>query len=531
MKLFGDAKKVLNLRFALVLLAGLIVLVFFNVFKNDRVLDDIDFITRWIPKFELSNVWNLLQGDTPNGHKHVYRPIRSLFYLLSYGIWNYNYVGYHLQGILIHTVSTALVYLISAKILKNQLAALFSATFFGVHPLHVEPVVFIAASFDNLGSLFFLLSLYFYAIYVEDQKKLSLAISWLSALFAYFSYEITLFLPMVIVLYDFVFRTKKNYLLYALFFAPLLLYIYIRTLVGSDVRSLVFLDTNWYLVILTSLKAFWQVCKLLALPLTLSTIYTLPGGIVMSIDQQTVTAAQVFRTDLIWGVVTMITSLYIFVRSLKKDKILGFGIGFSLLSITPFLNGVLSLVLADRYLYLTVWGFSLIVTQLCLKLFNKIGHLRLLYSLAFFTFLIGLLVFYGYLAHRRVGAWRDQLSITTDTYNKSPRSAVATNALASTYEKLGDFDKAIELYNRGLEISSTEVGPMSNLAGIYIARKDYVKAKDLLNLAIKNKPNDGFLYYNLGLVLRLLGENKQADAAFEKANELGTEIKTNRETN
>lgn len=70
----------------------------------------------------------------------------------------------------------------------------------------------------------------------------------------------------------------------------------------------------------------------------------------------------------------------------------------------------------------------------------------------------------------------------------------------------GDTAKAVYNYKQALDLVSTFMEPQRELAGIYLAKNDIIKAEPYINGAIKLAPNDGQLLYYKGA--RYLAEQK-----------------------
>ena len=88
-----------------------------------------------------------------------YRPLALLLWWLGDHLWHGAPVGYHAVALLLHGLNALLVYALGRRLIGSTYAALMAALLFAVHPLHVEPVTWIAAGSDLLCSTFSLLSL------------------------------------------------------------------------------------------------------------------------------------------------------------------------------------------------------------------------------------------------------------------------------------------------------------------------------------------------------------------------------------
>src|SRR5882724_11370246 len=73
----------------------------------------------------------------------------------------------HLENVAIHAVTSALVYAIAVRALRNGAAALLVALLFAVHPLHVESVAWISERKDLLCGLFYALAVLAHLHYAE----------------------------------------------------------------------------------------------------------------------------------------------------------------------------------------------------------------------------------------------------------------------------------------------------------------------------------------------------------------------------
>ena len=91
-----------------------------------------------------------------------YQPITMLSYMIEYKLFALNPFGYHLMNLLFHLLGTLFVFLIIKKLSGNDLVALITSLLFGIHPLHVESVTWIAERKDVLYGFYFLWALYLY---------------------------------------------------------------------------------------------------------------------------------------------------------------------------------------------------------------------------------------------------------------------------------------------------------------------------------------------------------------------------------
>ena len=75
--------------------------------------------------------------------------------------------GHHLTSVLLHALNTALLFLLLRGLTGALWRSVFVAALFGLHPLHVESVAWVAERKDVLSACFGFLSLIFYARYAQ----------------------------------------------------------------------------------------------------------------------------------------------------------------------------------------------------------------------------------------------------------------------------------------------------------------------------------------------------------------------------
>lgn len=109
--------------------------------------------------------WAFTSIEASNWH-----PLTWLSHMLDcelFGLWP---GGHHLTNTLLHALNAALLFLVLARMTGRVGPSLFVAALFGVHPLHVESVAWVAERKDVLSTTFFLLVLWVYALRAERER-------------------------------------------------------------------------------------------------------------------------------------------------------------------------------------------------------------------------------------------------------------------------------------------------------------------------------------------------------------------------
>ncbi len=133
-----------------------------------------------------------------------YHPLTVLSLAANYAISGTEPWSYLLFNLLLHLANTVLVfwfaYLLSDK---KRWVALFTALLFGIHPMHVESVVWISERKDVLYTLFFLLSLLAYWKYLQTNRSTGYWACFLLFACSLLSKPAAIVLPLVLLLLDY----------------------------------------------------------------------------------------------------------------------------------------------------------------------------------------------------------------------------------------------------------------------------------------------------------------------------------------
>ena len=138
-----------------------------------------------------------------------YHPLTMLLCTLGYKITELHGFYFHASNLGIHLFNVYLVFRLTEKLVKNNLfVAMFTALLFGVHPMHIESVAWVAELKDVLYTMFFLLSLNMYLLFVDKGGKERYLMSLLFFLLSLLARGQAVVLTPVILLLDFLGKRK-----------------------------------------------------------------------------------------------------------------------------------------------------------------------------------------------------------------------------------------------------------------------------------------------------------------------------------
>jgi protein O-mannosyl-transferase len=98
-----------------------------------------------------------------------WHPLTWLSHMLDCQWFGLKPWGHHLTNLLLHTANTLLLFLVLARMTKAAGRSFFVAALFGLHPMHVESVAWVAERKDVLSTFFWMLTLLAYARYAQCQ--------------------------------------------------------------------------------------------------------------------------------------------------------------------------------------------------------------------------------------------------------------------------------------------------------------------------------------------------------------------------
>jgi 4-amino-4-deoxy-L-arabinose transferase-like glycosyltransferase len=135
-------------------------------------------------------------------YAEFWHPLTWLSLMLDYQLYGLNAGGYHLTNLILHILSTLLLFWLFNHMTGMVWRSAFVAALFALHPLHVESVAWIAERKDVLSAFFFMLTLCLYVYYTENPgiKRYLLAVFCFSC--GLMSKPIVVTLPIILLLLD-----------------------------------------------------------------------------------------------------------------------------------------------------------------------------------------------------------------------------------------------------------------------------------------------------------------------------------------
>ncbi len=494
--------------------------IYANSLQNEFVFDDESVVVNNTSIQSLSNIPKYFTADE-GFHKVIgryYRPVVSTTYAIDYAIWGLKPFGFHLTNILIHLISSLLLFALLKFMFKNfkfgLTGAFIGSLLFAVHPIHTEAVAWVSGRTDSLVTLFFFASFLFYIKYSDDLKSQK-NLNWALAFYALglLSKEMIITMPVFILLYDFIFKKeskdffKKNIRAYLLFAGVTVLYLIIRYLVLKDIpereKYLYFYGIDGITALGTMLKTIPVYLKLLFVPFNLLYHY---NGVISD-------AKSLFDAVVLLSALFVIAGIAVPVLIRKDFPVFAFAILFFFISLLPVMNIIPTMnLMAERFLYLSSFALSVAVAGIVIYLKSENGARN--YSLV----VIIILLIFSFLTFQRNKDWVSE-EILFATGEGVDGTVLLVNS-GNQYANSQKYDIAKEKYLRAIGIRDNNVLAHHNLGQIYILQNvlDSAEIHISRGIAIDSLAPDG--YFQLSNLYQMMGRNEDAIPLLEKLQQI-----------
>ena len=553
----------LNPKLLYILLSLIPLCVFLNTLQSGFVYDDIGVIEENYFIRTLDNIPKLFSKDFFRlANELSYRPVVTLSYFFDYAIWHLNPFGYHLTNVILHTINSVLLYAVVLRLVRMRSVALFSAILFSIHPCVTEAVNAISYREDILATLFIFLSC---LCLILSGKKVYYALSLLSYLLSLFSKETAIVMPLFILLYWAFFMRKHhpsfhpvrvgtgsfpsasqlngsesfspaksrwvrdftNYFLGYILISIFYLIIRFIVLKNPLEASVGYLQGSIAINFMTMAKILASYVKLMFLPFHLSADYTIAPVLSVS-DTSFITSLILLAAAgiIIFKTIQRITSLPVS----NRNRIYSLFMLCFFAALLPVLNIVpIGHIMADRYLYLPVAGFCIVISGLLFhevitqpplskrEIFPVYNHNILSKSVFIIPLISILCIFFTTKTILRNRDWRNEYTFWTKILSEQPQNYDAHNNLGNYFYKQGALDRAICELEEAVRLKKNYPEGHNSLGTMYIDKGLIDKSIAEYAEAVKYRPIFPQAYYNLGNAYIKKGMVDDAIKFFDKA--------------
>ena len=447
------------------------------------------------------------------GNPDYWRPVSMISHMLDCELFKLHGGGHHLTSVLLHGLNTLLLFGLFRQMTGKVWPSALVAALFGLHPLHVESVAWIAERKDVLSATFALLATSAYVAYTRRPNMRRFLLATVLFAMGLISKPMIVTLPMVWLLMDYwplkrlptgnprrtirVFTEKIPLLVLSA--AICLLTIRNQQQVGAMVAAdaVVIGDRidNAVVSYLRYLgKTIW--------PEDLAVLYTHP----YLTGSEPWSAASVGAA---WTALVVITSTLFG----QRQRYLLVGWLWFLGTLVPVI-GVVQVggqAMADRYTYIPLVGLFIMVAWAAPYPLTMRGRVPMGMAV------VGILVACTITAWLQTRHWETTRSIFEHTLRAEPDSATAHQIVGTRLRAEGQSEEALYHLQKALELSPLFAEAHNSLGRLLYEQEQFEQAANHFVQAIKIKPSESEGYNNLGMVYLDHDDYQQAIECFEEA--------------
>ena len=523
---------------SIILISCLGIIIYSNTYHGSFHFDDNVFIINNVVIRNIQDLHNIW----------AYFPCRFVTFLsfaVNYHCHQLHVAGYHLFNIAVHLVSAILVWWLtlltlstpafeenSAKskqlgLLKaspvgeaghkipqsGNFMALFAGLIFVSHPVQTESVTFIWQRAASMATMFYLASLCFY---IQSRLMRDSIFYYIGALItmmmAMFTKEISITLPLMILIYEVMFLKDKRSLnwrrlspfLLCLFIIPLITLLTHSARVPHIQGSPQLPEgTSPVQYMLTQLRVMVTYIRLVFIPLNQNFDYDYP------------ISKSILEAPTLFSFLFLIVILYSARRLYPRHRLISFSIFWFFLNLLPESAPFpVKDVIFEHRVYLSLVGYSLFLAGSMYYLLGQ-KHFKTMVVILLMT-----VTCYAILTYQRNKVWQDDISLWDDVSQKSPHKVRSYCNLGLDYAKQGNLFQAIGNFNKALEIDPKSTLAYYNRGLCYDKQGKLIQAISDFTKVIVLKPDYAPAYYNRGFCYDKQGDYARAVFDYSKAIEI-----------
>ncbi len=472
------------------------ILVYANTLLNGLFYDDEQFIYNnfSVQHFQINNFFtqSLVTGD--GQLSNYYRPLLFLAFSIDYQLFGDSGFIYHFSSMILHGLSGVVLFLFLEKLFKRKDLAFLTSLLWLIHPVQTEAISYASGRGDPL-SFFFVVSTLYLSLFQKKKNKIFSILTFTCALL---SKEIALIAPLLLfisylVLQKNLSHTTLNKTIKATlpFFIIACIYFLLRLTILNFANTLNFYGSenlytqNIFVRVNTFFHLFPEYIKILIFPKTLFIEREVTMNIQTSITPESLLSFFIITS-------TLILSLWVWIK--YKITEFFFGTTWFMLSFLPTM-GILPIngIFYEHFLYYPSVGFFFLFAYVLIRI-TKISTkiLQFFYLLLFFL----LILLLGIRTIMRNNDWKNPIIFYEQTLTHAKSSRIYNN-LAMSYAEKGNSQKALDNYQKAINLSDFYPETHFNMGNTYFSMGKIVKAEAEYKKTIEMNPYFYPAYVNL----------------------------------
>lgn len=499
-------------------------LVYANTLANGFVSDDHQQIEgnpyahsfRYVGKIFTTTVWSF-QGN--EGHTNYYRPLMTLGYVLCDKIFQNYPFGFHLVNLFLNCLVVWLVYRLCQQALLDDRVAFVAAIVFAFHPVHSEAVAWIAAVTELQLAIFYLLAFLLYLRLGEPgtNKPKTLILLGLSFVFALFSKEQAVTLPVLATIYEHFYRADRRVTTWAQ-----KMYRYAGLWIWTAAYLL------FRVVVLHGFAPVAQRPDLTLFQLTLSALALIAQYAAKLVWPHPLIAFYLFEKSISFSDPHVLPGVFIVVIFLallgilwRYARLYSFWLIWMGVTLAPVLNvrWMAASAFAERYLYLPSVGFCFLVAGAVVALWIRLREMQWMRAAAA-SCGFALIASASLLIFERNRQWHDDERMMTADLARQPHASYLRANIGAIAWSRNHKDVAVRHWRQALVDKPDNAIALCNLGMAMIDEKNWTEAESYLQAAVAARPRFASPHIYLGDLYLKQERMGDSEAEYRRAIEI-----------
>lgn len=432
-----------------------------------------------------------------------YRPLLNISFLIDAQLGGIKPFTYHLSNIVVHAISSCLVYGIFKVMKKSWKIALSFACIFLVHPVLTTSVAWIPGRTDSLLGLFSFASFLCFLFFISHRRIVSYVLHIFFALLTCMIKETAIVLPVLCCVYLFVDEKRSLRDIFPFFLKHKWLMLGWTLSVGGWFC--------WRAVILAEATKVNGMYAFTSIFTNSPAIISYVGKIFLPFNLSVLPVLEDLR--LVFGVISLLLLVGgVFLSKKARTSYVLFGFVWFLLFLLPSL--VISFLCHEYRLYVPILGIMMVISET--DGFKWLLKREKLF-LAVNVIVIG---GFAFICWQYQNNFSNRFIFWESAVRTSPHAPLAHRNLGAMYHLEGRFDEAEAEYRKTLTLNPRESMVHNNLGLIYMERGEHKKAEREFIIDYQIFPEHEKAYYNLGLLYFKQGRKDEAAKYWKKTLEV-----------
>ena len=504
--------------FAVVALVLLVLGVYWAVFNAEFLnFDDNEYVTENAIVCE-GLTWHGAQWAFMTGHFASWLPLTWLSHMTDVQCFGLNAGAHHGVNLTLHTLNVLLLLGLLYRLTDRFWPSWVVAAWFGLHPLHVESVAWVAERKDVLSTFFALLAVWAYMRYARCRSWPAYVAAVVLFAFGLMSKPMIVTLPCLLLLLDYwplsrlrdtdgrmTWRALPRCLIEKLpFFVLTAAVSTITYIVQAGSGAMAPMDRYSAPVRLANATAAYATYLLkTAWPTKLAILYPHPDN-----------TLHWHALALCLVLLGAITALALWQHRRRPFLIVGWLWYLGMLVPVIGLVQVGEQAFADRYTYLPLVGVFIMVVWGV----DSIAGARA--RRAAFAVAVAATLFWAAITQVQVRYWHDSISLFEHALAVTEDNYVAHTSLGSALLRKGDLERALPHFDAAYTLNPHYPEVLNNLGYVFLSQGNYAQALQFLQEAVERLPTYVEAHTNMGIALAGLGRYDEAIENLRKALEL-----------